>query len=95
MYSEHDEDILADVVNASDNLRSLSELEASFSSAADLESELTIKDCLKAPQFYLLCLMMYCSIFYGYFIANIYKDYGETTIKDDKFLSFVGAMSAA
>lgn len=39
--------------------------------------------------------MMYFSIFYGYFVANIYKDFGSKYIDDDRFLTIVGAVSAA
>ena len=39
--------------------------------------------------------MNYCSIFLGYFIANEYKDFGQTSIPDDRYLTIVGAVSAA
>jgi hypothetical protein len=59
------------------------------------EQELSFKECLKSSQFSLLFIMMYLSIFYGYFIANVYKDFGELYIKDDRFLTLIGALSAA
>ena len=57
--------------------------------------ELTLKECLKTSQFYLLFAMMYLSVFYGYFIANNYKDFGDDHINDDHFLSIIGAASSA
>ena len=38
---------------------------------------------------------MYLSVFYGYLIANNYKDYGDDYINDDHFLSIIGAASSA
>ena len=36
--------------------------------------------------------MSYFSIFFGFFMASAFKEYGRMTIQDDKFLSYVGAV---
>ena len=57
--------------------------------------QVSIFKIMKTSQFCLLFIMMYCSSFFGYFILNQYKDIGERSIKDDYFLTIVGAVSAA
>ena len=57
--------------------------------------QVSIFRIMKTSQFYLLFIMMYCSSFFGYFILNQYKDFGQRSIKDDHFLTIVGAISAA
>lgn len=37
---------------------------------------------------------MFLSVFYGYFIANSYKTFGEEYIKDDSFLSIIASVSS-
>ena len=57
------------------------------------KQDVTIWQCIKTPQFILLFIMMYCSSFYGYLVINQYKDFGQITLKDDHFLTIVGAFS--
>jgi len=38
--------------------------------------------------------MNFCSLFYGYFLINAYKVYGETKRIDDNFLTLVGSLGA-
>ena len=72
--------------------------EASIASLPTLSlqesKELTMKECIMSRQFYLLFIMQFLSIFLGYFVANVFKDYGELHINDDRYLTIVGAVAA-
>ena len=72
--------------------------EASFASLPTVlmqeSKELTMKECIMSSQFYLLFIMQFLSIFVGYFVANVFKDYGELHIDDDRYLTIVGAVAA-
>lgn len=37
-------------------------------------------------------MMSYFSIFFGFFMTSAFKEYGRMKIRDDQFLSYVGAV---
>ena len=45
-------------------------------------------------RFWYLYIMNFFSIFYGYFIQNSFKVFGQKYIEDDHFISIVGAIAA-
>ena len=55
-----------------------------------------VTDALKTSQFWLIYLMAFFSIFQGFYVLNVFKDYGQTIsiLKDDAFLTQVGSMAA-
>ena len=52
-------------------------------------------NAVKTRQFWLIYIMAFLSIFQGFYVLNVYKDYGETipTLKDDTFLTRVGSLA--
>ena len=54
----------------------------------------TMLNLIRTRQFFLLLIMMYLSSFFGYFMLNQYKDFGKEFIKDDHFLTLVGAIAS-
>ena len=57
---------------------------------------MTVSDALKTSQFWTIYLMAFCSIFQGYYVLNVFKDYGQTVsiLKDDAFLTQVGSAAS-
>lgn len=53
-----------------------------------------LRNILMSSKFFTIYFLAVCHLFYGYFFTNVYKDYGKEYINDDKFLSWVGAISA-
>ena len=53
-------------------------------------------EAAKTPQFWLIYLMAFLSVFQGYYALNVYKAYGFTqmVLKDDAFLTKVGSIAA-
>jgi len=58
-------------------------------------ADLTLRDCLTSKQFWLIEIMMFLSVFYGYFIVNSYKVFGKTYIESETFINTIGAISSA
>ena len=52
-------------------------------------------EILKTREFWWLYIMGFFSIFFGFFMASAYKNYGIELIFDDAFLSFAGAIAFA
>ena len=52
-------------------------------------------DALKTRQFWHIYLMAFLSIFQGFYVLNVYKDFGQTkpALSNDAFLSRVGSIS--
>ena len=53
-------------------------------------------ECVCKKQFILIYVMALCSIFQGYYVLNVFKDYGNTVpnLNDDKFLTLVGSVGS-
>jgi len=56
------------------------------------QKDLTIKEIFQSKKFWLLYIMNFCTIFYGFFLINSYKVFGAIYIHDDMFLTFVGSV---
>ena len=56
------------------------------------EHDLSLSDLIKDKRFWLLYVMNFCSIFYGYTLIGSYKVFGEIYIHDDLFLTYVGSI---
>ena len=50
--------------------------------------------CITSSTFILIYLMSFFSLFFVYFMVGSFKNYGELKIKNDDFLSVVGAVSS-
>lgn len=50
----------------------------------------------QTTQFWLIYLMAFLSIFQGFYVLNVYKDYGQTVeaLADDAYLTKVGSVAA-
>ena len=57
---------------------------------------MSVGDALRTSQFWTIYLMAFCSIFQGYYVLNVFKDYGQTVsiLKDDAFLTQVGSAAS-
>jgi len=57
---------------------------------------LTAKEALKTPQFWMIYIMAFMSVFQGYYTLNVYKVYGYNyaALQDDAFLTKVGSIAA-
>lgn len=69
--------------------------ETRLAQSINSEVTLTLKDCLKSKNFWLLEIMMFMSVFYGYFIVNSYKVFALGKIEDEKLLNTIGAVASA
>ena len=60
------------------------------------ESGIKPSDAVKTSEFWLIYLMALMSIFQGFYVLNVYKDYGATVpaLQDDAFLTKVGSLAA-
>lgn len=54
----------------------------------------TLKECLKSPQFIYIYIMSTLSIFIGMFVINTFKNFGMEHIKSDDFLTVVGSVAS-
>ena len=68
---------------------SASDIEVQSDNSIPQESDLTLTDALKTSQFWLIYLMALFSIFQGFYVLNVFKDYGQTVsiLKDDAYLT--------
>ena len=90
--SETDRNLTESLVNRSSKDQSYrAKLYELVSPEAD-EHEFSLKEIASTREFWLLCLMSFFSIFLGFFMTSAYKTYGNMKIKDDEFLSIVGAV---
>lgn len=55
-----------------------------------------VSEAINTKEFWLIYLMAFLSIFQGFYVLNVFKDYGQTmtSLKDDAFLTKVGSMAA-
>jgi len=60
----------------------------------DGETYVTPREALQRREFYLLWLTRFSVVLITQSVSGFYKAYGQTFIKDDHFLSFVGAVSS-
>ena len=58
------------------------------------EPKITAINLIRTRQTFLLLIMMYLSSFFGYLVLNQYKVFGSEFIKDDHFLTLVGAAAS-
>jgi hypothetical protein len=56
--------------------------------------EFTFLEAFKTWKLYKLFFMALCSVTWGFFIANNYKNYGILEIDDDNFMTQVGSIAA-
>lgn len=49
--------------------------------------------CLTSRQFLLVYTMMLLSVFLGFYVAGVYKLYGNSVLKDDAFMTMVGSFA--
>jgi hypothetical protein len=56
--------------------------------------EYSFKDAFKSFRLYKLLFMSLCSIVWGMFIANNYKNYGILYISDDNLMTQIGSIGA-
>lgn len=63
-------------------------------SAPDVVNFSSIFKYLKTKQFVTIFAMNFLSIFFGTYIVGSYKNYGEKTIHDEKYLTLVGAIAS-
>lgn len=58
--------------------------------------ELTFREAVFSRQFLSLYVMAMCSIFEGYYVLTVYKNYGQTqtALEDDHYLTQVGILAA-
>ncbi len=54
--------------------------------------EFSFKEIVMTKEFWILFVMSFFSIFFGFFMTSAYKKYGIMKIKDDQFISIVGAV---
>lgn len=68
---------------------SASDIEVQSDKSNPRESDLKLTDALKTSQFWLIYLMALFSIFQGFYVLNVFKDYGQTVsiLKDDAYLT--------
>ena len=60
----------------------------------DGETFVTPREALRRGEFYKLWLTRFSVVLITQSVSGFYKAYGQTFIKDDHFLSFVGAVSS-
>lgn len=52
-----------------------------------------MRDLIKDKRYWMLYVMNFCTVFYGYLLINSYKIFGSLYINDDLFLTFVGSIA--
>jgi OFA family oxalate/formate antiporter-like MFS transporter len=52
-----------------------------------------LRQCFTSKQFILVYTMMLLSVFLGFYVAGVYKLYGNSVLKDDAFMTMVGSVA--
>lgn len=56
------------------------------------DADLEVAELLTDQRYWLLYVMNFCTVFYGYVLISSYKMFGSLYINDDMFLTFVGSI---
>ena len=56
--------------------------------------EITLDEISTDRRFWLLYVMNFCTVFYGYLVVSNYKVFGSFYIRDDMFLTAVGSVAS-